>query len=169
MKAATAIFLALTAPAFAQSFGVTDDSATPLPDLSSPADQELIEGGIVIEELEIAPIETEILTRPRQVPITRVSTAPGAILRGLDKISGDVIDMTLDTGETAQLGRLTVKMGECRYPADNPSGDAYAFLTVTAEGLAAPAVEGWMVSSSPALSALDHPRYDVWVIRCNNT
>jgi len=168
MKAA-AILIALTAPAFAQNFGVTDDSITALPDMSLEQDQELIDGGIVIEELELAPVEAEILTRPREAPITRVSTAPGAVLRGLDKISGDVIDMTLQTGETAQLGRLTVEMGECRYPNDNPSGDAYAFLRVTAEGLDAPAFEGWMVSSSPALSALDHPRYDVWVIRCNNS
>lgn len=24
-----------------------------------------------------------------------------------------------------------------------------------------------MTASSPALSALDHPRYDVWVLRCD--
>jgi len=23
-----------------------------------------------------------------------------------------------------------------------------------------------MIASSPALNALDHPRYDVWVMRC---
>jgi hypothetical protein len=23
-----------------------------------------------------------------------------------------------------------------------------------------------MIASSPAISALDHPRYDVWVLRC---
>ena len=26
---------------------------------------------------------------------------------------------------------------------------------------------GWMFASSPALSALEHPVYDVWVIGCN--
>ena len=25
---------------------------------------------------------------------------------------------------------------------------------------------GWMIADSPALNALDHPRYDVWVLRC---
>ena len=25
---------------------------------------------------------------------------------------------------------------------------------------------GWMFASSPALSALDHPRYDIWVLKC---
>ena len=26
---------------------------------------------------------------------------------------------------------------------------------------------GWMLSSSPAISALDHSVYDVWVLDCN--
>jgi hypothetical protein len=26
---------------------------------------------------------------------------------------------------------------------------------------------GWMLSSSPAISALDHSVYDVWVLACN--
>jgi len=25
---------------------------------------------------------------------------------------------------------------------------------------------GWMFSSSPAVSALDHPVFDIWVLRC---
>ena len=29
--------------------------------------------------------------------------------------------------------------------------------------------KGWMFASSPALSALDHPRYDVWVLSCSSS
>ncbi|MEZ5716636.1 MAG: DUF2155 domain-containing protein [Paracoccaceae bacterium] len=29
-----------------------------------------------------------------------------------------------------------------------------------------PIFTGWMVASSPALNAMDHRRYDVWVLRC---
>ncbi|MDA9980314.1 DUF2155 domain-containing protein, partial [Yoonia sp.] len=25
---------------------------------------------------------------------------------------------------------------------------------------------GWMLASAPALNAMDHPRYDVWALRC---
>jgi hypothetical protein len=32
----------------------------------------------------------------------------------------------------------------------------------------APVFQGWLIGSAPALHALDHPRYDVWVLRCNN-
>jgi hypothetical protein len=28
---------------------------------------------------------------------------------------------------------------------------------------------GWMFASSPGLSALEHPTYDVWVISCNSS
>ena len=94
--------------------------------------------------------------------------APGAILRGLDKVSGTVTDIDLQAGESAEYGTLTVALGECRVPVGNPTGDAFAHLTVTVDGFEAPTFDGWMIASSPALSALDHPRYDVWVIRCSN-
>ena len=98
-----------------------------------------------------------------------VASAPGAVLRGLDKVSGDVSDIELAVGESFRLGRLDISLTDCRFPVDNQAGDAYARLIVRAQGLEAPAFDGWMIASSPALSALDHPRYDVWVIRCTTS
>lgn len=100
---------------------------------------------------------------------TQVVDASGALLRGLDKVSGEVTDIDLAVGETVRLGRLAVTLGSCRYPPEDPAGDAFAFLTIEVEGLSEPAFRGWMVASSPALSALDHPRYDVWVMRCRSS
>lgn len=96
----------------------------------------------------------------------RVATASGAVLRGLDKMSGALADIELTAGQTQRFGRLDVMLGECRFPAGNPSGDAFAYLTIRQPGDAQPMFEGWMIASSPALNALDHPRYDVWVLRC---
>ena len=98
-----------------------------------------------------------------------VRPGQGAVLRGLDKLSGDVVDMTLEVGETVAFGRLHVALGECRHPADNPAGNAYAWLVIRNAGEDAPLFDGWMVASSPALNALDHPRYDVWVMRCTTS
>lgn len=95
-----------------------------------------------------------------------VSRGTGAVLKGLDKLAGTVEDLTLAAGDTVALGWLQVTLGECRYPVDNPSGDAYAWLVVRETAGAAPIFQGWMIASSPALNALDHPRYDVWVSRC---
>jgi len=90
----------------------------------------------------------------------------GAILRGLEKVSGDIVDMTLEPGGQAKIGPLTVELGECRYPQGDPAADAFAFLTIRDAAAPAPIFSGWMFASSPALNALDHPRFDVWVLRC---
>ena len=92
--------------------------------------------------------------------------APGGVLRWLDKLTGQTGDMELSRGQSASNGRLTIQLDGCRYPADNPAGDAQAHLTVMDATRADPVFSGWMLASSPALSAMDHPRYDVWVLRC---
>lgn len=96
----------------------------------------------------------------------RSAKGRGVILKGLDKVSGQVSDLTIASGETGVVGRLEVTLAECRYPEDNPTGEGYAWLTIRDPLRGTTLFDGWMVASSPALNALDHPRYDVWVIRC---
>ncbi len=91
--------------------------------------------------------------------------APGAILRALDKTVGRSTDIDIARGQTVLLGRIAVRLIECRYPEDNPEAEAYAHIQVLdLEGVEL--FDGWMIASSPALVALEHPRYDVWVLRC---
>lgn len=89
----------------------------------------------------------------------------GALLRGLDKIDGTVTDFDLPIGGIARLGDLQIALRACRHPLDDPAGDAYAWLTIRDSGDAV-LFAGWMLASSPALNALEHRRYDVWVLRC---
>lgn len=96
-----------------------------------------------------------------------MATATGAQMRFLDRLTGAVTDLDMATGQTTTLGRLTIQMNECRYPADNQTAEALASVTVIDAASPDPVFNGWMVASSPALSALDHPRYDVWVLRCD--
>lgn len=96
----------------------------------------------------------------------RALSADGVQLKGLDKISGEVSDVTLNRGETSAVGRIEVTLSECRYPEDNIAGEGYAWLTIRDPARDLVLFDGWMVASSPALNALDHPRYDIWVIRC---
>ena len=96
----------------------------------------------------------------------QATSAEGAVLRGLDKVTGNLTDLEMGNGQTRRLGRLSVTLGECRYPAGNPSGDAYAFLVIRTDGDDRPVFEGWMIASSPALNALDDARYDIWALRC---
>lgn len=93
--------------------------------------------------------------------------APGAQLRVLDKLTAKVEDITIARGQSQAFGRMTVQLDACRYPSGNQVAEALAHLTILNHGMEKPSFAGWMVASSPALSALDDPRYDVWVIRCD--
>lgn len=102
-----------------------------------------------------------------QVSALAMSDAPGAKLRLLDKLTGAVTDMDLSNGQSQSVGKLTVMLDSCRYPTGNQTAEAEAHVTVVDASSATPVFNGWMIASSPALSALDHPRYDVWVMRCD--
>ena len=92
-----------------------------------------------------------------------------AKLRALDTLSGRVVDVEMKAGQIFPLGSLRIHLRECRQNPVNPAVESYASLIVTQEGQEEPAFEGWMISSSPTLSAMDHQRYDVWLIRCTTT
>lgn len=96
-----------------------------------------------------------------------VERSTGALLRGLDKVTGATTDFELLEGESTRFGRITIKLGECRYPAEDPASNAFGWVDVLDDTASEPLFQGWMVAASPALSALDHQRYDVWLIRCN--
>ena len=96
----------------------------------------------------------------------QVTSGPGGEIRVLDKVTGIITDLSLSRGEQAQTGLLKVALNDCRYPTANPSGDAFAQVTVTYRENPEPVFAGWLISSAPALNAMDHPRYDVWVLRC---
>lgn len=95
-----------------------------------------------------------------------VTSGEGALLRGLDKVNGQTADVEIFSGGGRAIFGLEVDLADCRYPAGNPAGEAYAFLTIRTATSNEIAFQGWMVASSPALNALDHSRYDVWVLRC---
>ncbi|QYK41084.1 MAG: DUF2155 domain-containing protein [Paracoccaceae bacterium] len=92
--------------------------------------------------------------------------APGALLRWLDKTSGQTGDLELARGQTARAGRLTILLDACRYPAEGLATEAFAHLTIRDSVRPDPVFSGWMMAEAPALSAMDHHRYDVWVLRC---
>jgi hypothetical protein len=95
-----------------------------------------------------------------------IATGTGAILRGLDRVAGSAVDFDLPNGSDARLGHLIATLRECRYPVENPAGEAWAWIDVYDTRADEILFSGWMVASSPALNALDHRRYDLWVLNC---
>lgn len=90
-----------------------------------------------------------------------------ALMRGLDTITGATSNFTVVVGKDTKFGRLTVEVSSCRFLPENPSSNSYAYVTVTEHQAQVPLFSAWMVASAPALSAMEHPRYDIWLIRCN--
>lgn len=97
--------------------------------------------------------------QPETEQATRVT------LRALDRMLGQPTDVELSVDETVIFGRIAIHVRECRFPAQDPFSDAFALIEVL-DLLGNRLFYGWMVASSPALNALEHPRYDVWVLRC---
>lgn len=99
----------------------------------------------------------------------QATSGTGAELRILDKATGLVLDATLARGQSQEVGYLRITLEDCRYPAANPSGDAFAEVSIWSRDIADPIFTGWLIASSPALHAMDHPRYDVWALRCTTS
>ena len=93
----------------------------------------------------------------------------GAELRVLDKTTGIVTDVSIPRGGTAEAGLLTIALAECRYPPGDPASDGWALLEIRYRDRPEPLFRGWMIASAPALNAMEHPRYDVWVRRCSTS
>ncbi|MEM7056851.1 MAG: DUF2155 domain-containing protein [Pseudomonadota bacterium] len=107
-----------------------------------------------------------VMAVPLSSPSTRLKN--GARLRQLDKMTGLIRTYDVSVGETVRVARLRVRLDACRSPGDNDTHGTMAFLKVwdTKYETPDPEFSGWMFAESPALSALDHPRYDLWVINC---
>ncbi|MBL8805578.1 MAG: DUF2155 domain-containing protein [Rhodospirillales bacterium] len=92
-----------------------------------------------------------------------------AVLQTLDKVTGRVRSLEAPVGEEVTFGPLTIRVRACRKrPPEDPPESA-AFLEISERKSAETVNEifkGWMFASSPAVSALEHPVYDVWVIDC---
>ena len=93
-----------------------------------------------------------------------------ARLEGLDKVTGRVSALDAPVGATVRFAELEIHVRAChRRPPELPP-DSAAFLEIAgsqAPGAPpAPLFRGWMFASSPGLSALEHPTYDVILLDC---
>lgn len=92
-----------------------------------------------------------------------------AVMQGLDKVTARVSTFEAPLGQPVTFGALSITVRHCdRTPPEEPPESA-AFLEVVEQKRGEepePVFTGWMFASSPALSAMEHPVYDVWVLEC---
>jgi hypothetical protein len=92
-----------------------------------------------------------------------------AVLRALDKITGRATDIETPAGVAVRFGTLSVTLRYCytRPPEEPPETTAFLQIDEVRAGHDPTRLfSGWMFASTPALHALEHAVYDVWVISC---
>ena len=112
------------------------------------------------QALEAEPVPTFEPLRPVQA----------AILQGLNKTTARVSTIEAPIGAVVRFGTLEITARACKKKPPTETPESTAFLEIVDVRPDSPSVEvftGWMFASSPAISALEHPVYDVWVIDCS--
>lgn len=93
------------------------------------------------------------------------------VLQALDKITARVSRITVPVGGTVTFGSLQITAKACdkHPPEETPESAAFLQIVEVKPGEAPVSrFSGWMFASSPALSAMEHPVYDIWVLDCIN-
>jgi len=117
----------------------------------------------------------DLLERALEVePAPDAAPAPApalqaAILQGLNKTTARVSRIEAPIGALARFGTLEITARACIKKPPTETPESAAFLEIVDVRPDSPSVTiftGWMFASSPAISALEHPVYDVWVIDC---
>lgn len=112
---------------------------------------------------------------PQAQPTPPVAGASGwrrfdmAVLQTLDKVTGRVRTLEAPVDREVAFGALRIVARTCRKrpPEEPPESAAYLEIAERQQGEQLQSVfRGWMFASAPAVSALDHAVYDIWVLDC---
>lgn len=95
------------------------------------------------------------------------SPTEAVLLQALDKTTGRTSFLTAKVGEPYTYGDLVIKVEKCMKRPIEETPENSAFINITEKGTNE-IFNGWMFSSNPALSAMDHPVYDIWVVECKD-
>ena len=94
---------------------------------------------------------------------------PVASFAGLDKITGRITRFDVYIDESVLFGALEITPRACYTRPATESQGVSAFLEVdqrSLTGVSKRIFSGWMFADSPALNAVDHAIYDVWLVEC---
>ncbi len=95
------------------------------------------------------------------------------VIRALNKVTSQSMLLKIPPGDSVLFGKLKITALMCRVSSPSSQLD-YAGLLDIQEQLPAnegvkPLFRGWMYASSPSISSLEHPIYDVSMISCDIT
>ena len=95
------------------------------------------------------------------------------VFQGLDKITARIKTFEIKVGVPKKFGVLYLNLQKCVFskPLNEPESIAYIKVLDKSDKYSvtkdkSQIFEGWIFASSPALNAMEHPVYDVSLIRC---
>lgn len=94
-----------------------------------------------------------------------------AQMQAMDKITGKVNVIEVPVGGEVKFGSFSVVVRSCKTNSEDEIPENFAFVDVTDKSFDKDEFnifKGWMFSSSPAVNAVEHPIYDVWLLKCFN-
>ena len=157
-------------PASAQSG--TPPPAAPVVVVEAPEEE------VVEEEAETEEVGAAAPTPAPEGPPGQRQRRPVVIVQAIDKITAETMRFEVEVGgRPVRFNQsLVVRARACEVSAsDEQAEDAIAYLEIGVQRRGAdPATEarqvfrGWMFALSPAVSGLQHPIYDAWVVGCKS-
>lgn len=86
----------------------------------------------------------------------------------LHKVTAKIRGLDLRLDETVEIDDLRVTMHDCLSTPPEEAPETKVFLSILEikNGEEKPLFSGWMFASSPGISALEHPVYDLWPKAC---
>ena len=97
---------------------------------------------------------------------------PVAAFSWLDKITGRITAFDVYINETVQFGALQITPRACytRPPTETQRTSVFVEVDqVSLRGTVERVFTGWMFADSPALNAIDHAVYDIWLMDCKQS
>ncbi|NDF12324.1 MAG: DUF2155 domain-containing protein [Proteobacteria bacterium] len=144
------------------------EKVLPYPETLFPNEPEPQKDTAAPDDLDITP-HTQTAEPPMpQLPFGN-HTKKVAVLQGLNKVNARVSQIKVMPELTTKFGNLEIRLLNCWKSTPDEKPEAAALLQVFENRPDADRHQiflGWMFASTPGLSALEHPVYDLKVLDC---
>ena len=97
-----------------------------------------------------------------------------ALIQALDKSTASRSIIKIDVGAEKKFGNIKIKIHKCWQAPLSQTPESKALIEVIEEVKHAYKVisnkifSGWMFASTPSISSLEHPIYDLTLLQCQN-
>lgn len=95
-----------------------------------------------------------------------------AHIQAMDKITGRVSELNIPVNGLANFGTFSILVRKCVTKSPEETPENTAFIDVVDNYQSTNPVnifKGWMFSSTPGINGIEHPIYDIWLLKCYNS